>query len=121
VHGVPKDFDPTGFVGRRLELISFTANTVHFVLEGDYSLTAESSLEHDLGQCAGGIGPIRYEVPVSESGLMQWIGKLVIAGMVERSGTLLLRFEDGQALRLFDDSESYESYKINCAGSEIIV
>jgi hypothetical protein len=66
VYGTLKGSDPTKFVGRRRELISLTVNTVHFALEGVYSLTPECALEHDRSQGVGGADPIRYEVPVAE-------------------------------------------------------
>ena len=119
MYGLPKDFDPAGFVGRIIELVSFTANTVHLGFNGGYSLTVESSFEHRPEQ--RGTGPVRFDVPLEDSGLMRLIGRSVLAAEVERPGTLFLRFDDGQTLRCFDDSTEYESYKINCNGVEIIV
>jgi len=119
MYGLPEDFDPTGFVGRTVEVVSFTANTVHIDLDGDYSLTVTSSFEHGSEQ--RGEGAVRASVPVKFSGLMRLIGSPVVAAEVERPGTLLLRFDDGQTFRCFDDMEDYESYMINCDGQEIIV
>jgi len=52
---------------------------------------------------------------------MRLVGRSVAIAEVEGEGTLFLRFDDGQTLRLFDDSEEYESYRIDCNGLEIVV
>ena len=114
MYGLPEDFDPTAFIGLTVELVSFTANTVHLAFDGGYSLTVESSFEH--GPQQHGAGAVRFAVPVSHSGLMRLIGSPVVAAEVERPGTLSLRFDGGQTLRCLDDSVDYESYKINCNG-----
>lgn len=119
MYGLPEDFDPTGFVGRSVEIVSFTANTVHLAFDGDYSLTVESSFEHRSKGCSN--QPARFEVPVRDSGLMSLIGRPVVSAEVDKPGTLCLQFDDGQMFRCFDDSEEYESYKVNCGGTEIIV
>jgi len=119
LYGLPEHFDPTGFIGRSLEIVSFTANTVHLVFDGDYSLTVESSFEHRRE--GRGKGPVRFGVPVRDPCLVSLIGRPVVSAEVERPGTLYLQFDDGQTLRCFDDSQDYESYKINCGGTEIIV
>ena len=120
MYGLPRNFDPTLFVGRTIELVSFTSNTVHLAFSGDRcSLTIESSFEHNPG--VTGRERVHSEVPVVESGLMRLVGRSVAIAEVEGEGTLFLRFDDGQTLRLFDDSEEYESYRIDCNGLEIVV
>ena len=119
MYGLPEDFNPTGFIGRTVEIVSFTANTLHLGFDGGYSLTVESSFEH--GHEGHGAQTLRFGVPVTDSGLMSLVGRSVVAAKAEKPGTLYLRFADGQAFRCFDDSEEYESYRVNCGRTEIIV
>jgi hypothetical protein len=44
VYGLPKDFDGSMFIGRTVELISFSVNTIHISFDGDVSITIE--IEH---------------------------------------------------------------------------
>ena len=119
MNGLPEDFDASGFVGQAVEQVSFSANTIYLSFEEDYTITVESSYEHEVVR--GSSEPVRSTVPVVESRLMKLIGQSVTVATVERPGTLVLEFEDGQIFRCFDDSPMYESYHINCDGREIIV
>jgi hypothetical protein len=119
VYGLPEDFDASGFQGRSVELVSFSANTIHIAFDGSYSVTIESTFEHSSGQ--QGDRPMHSVVPVKESRLMLLVGRSVVTATIERPGTLVLRFDDGQTLWCLDDSQEYESYRISCKDREIIV
>lgn len=43
MYGLPSDFDASIFVGRELQQVSFTVNTVHLTFDGDVAITLESS------------------------------------------------------------------------------
>jgi hypothetical protein len=113
VYGIPKDFDPTIFVGAMLERLSFGPYivTLDFGVEGGLALSIEGSYEHS-GPADGGWHDVD-EPPVSDSRLTRLAGKIVEAAVVEDSRTLRLSFDDGQTLRVKDDSSQYESFQVS--------
>jgi hypothetical protein len=44
VYGLPSDFDPTVFVGRELERITFGVNVIVLAFDGDLTVSVSSSL-----------------------------------------------------------------------------
>jgi hypothetical protein len=118
MHGLPANFNGNVFVGKELELISFSVNTLYFSFGKNLSITVES-------ECVYSIPPEHTEyvetVPVSSSGLMQLLGKVVGVVTAESDGTLTLTFEDGSNLRCIEDSRQYESYHIRLGDIEIHV
>ena len=119
MYGLPPDFDPTIIVGRRLQQVSFTANTVHLSFDEDLSITLESTFEHRFG--SDSVQLEMGSIPVAESRLMQLIDKSIKSAQIEDSGTLLLDFGDRHTLRCVDDSLQYESYRIKYGDREIVV
>jgi len=118
MYGLPQDFDTSVFVGKSLQLVSFTANTIHLAFDDEVSITVESSFAHDLGQT----GPPTVEtVPVRESRLMQLVERTVVRAEARDRGTLVLYFDNGQTFFCFDDLPQYESYSITLGDRQIIV
>jgi Family of unknown function (DUF6188) len=117
MYGLPSDFDPSGFVGKALEQISFSANTIHLAFEDGFSITLESSFAHKKGDELLEEGV----VPLSESRLMQLVAKIVVRGEVLDRGTLVLHFEEGRSLFCYDDSTTYESYRITRKGMDDLI
>ena len=118
MYGLPVDFDLSIFVGRSLQLVSFTVNTVHLAFNEDLSITIESSYAHQLETHHP---ETRTEVSARESTLMRLLGKVIESAEAFDIGTLVLHFEGGQLLKCFDDSSQYEAYKITNQGKETIV
>lgn len=116
--GLPKTFDLSPFVGRTVDEVSFTVNTVSFNFDADLVLTVEGPVEHSpaLGTTALAVG----EPPFSESRLMQLAGHQVTSATVEDDGGLSLFFEDGQSLRCMRGPEPYECFQIRHGGQEIV-
>ncbi len=119
MYGLPPEFDGAFFVGRTIEVISFTINSVFFAFDENVSLTVESSFEHRLptDEERGAL----QRAPVDSSSLMQLIGRPVVATDLDNDGTLILRFTDRHELRCFDDLPNYECYRITFGKDEIIV
>jgi hypothetical protein len=46
MYGLPQHFDASVFVGRTLDHVPFTANTVHFAFDGDVAIKLFSSCQH---------------------------------------------------------------------------
>lgn len=119
MYGLPKDFTGDFLVGRTLEAVTFTENTVHFAFDNEVSLTVESSLKHVASSADEAPDP--QPVPLRHSRLMELVGNRIRSAEAVDSGTLRLLFENEQVLSVFDDSTSYESYSIRNGGQEIYV
>ena len=116
MYGLPHGFDASVFVGRTLEHVTFTTNTVHFGFDGNVAITLFSSFQH------GWLGTVSEEkVPVQSSGVMSMLGQVVRLAEGRPDGTLKLQFEGGEALICRDDSGHYESYQLQLGDREIVV
>ena len=118
MYGLPRDFDFSIFVGRSVELVSFTVNTVNLSFDEDLSITIGSSYEYQVDTRSPGE---KRAIPVQESTLMQLLGKTIEAAEACGRGTLVLHFEGGQIFKCFDDEPQYEAYTITNRGRETIV
>ncbi len=118
MYGLSKDFDFSIFVGRTLEMVSFTANTAHLSFDQNLSITIESSYEYQVDSSDSGT---REEIPIQKSTLMQLLEKTVETAEVHGKGTLVLHFEGGLDFKCFDDSPQYEAYCITNRGKETYV
>ena len=119
MYGLPSGFDASRFVGRSLEQISFSANTIHLSFDEAVCITIESSFAHSTREHVSHAE--RMSVPVSESRLMQLLGESIEFAEGAADGTLILRFTNGQALACFDDTPMYEAYRIRFGDEEIVV
>ena len=119
MYGLPETFDASVFVGRTLQQVAFSANSVSLWFGEDLSVTIESSFSHAAS--SGSKQAEKQTVPVAKSSLMQLAGKAVRSAESDRHGTLTLRFEGGHVLSVFDDLPQYESYRIQQGEDEIIV
>jgi hypothetical protein len=119
MYGLPRDFDGAFFVGRELEAVTFTANSLILAFDDSVTLTVESSY-----QCEWNDGTSAAEfqrVPISSSRIMVLVGRKIISVAVEDGATLSLTFDNLAVLRCFDDRPAYECYRIAHGGNEIYV
>ena len=121
MYGLPDDFDPTVFVGRTLQRLTFTVNTLEFSFDGDVSIIAECEVQHEGQDDRGVRWTDSSAVPIRQSRLMSLLENRIVSGAVERPGTLVLEFATGHTLRCVDDSDQYESYQLRIGADEIIV
>jgi hypothetical protein len=119
MYKLPKDFDGKFFVGKTLENVSFSENTVFFGFGEHVSVTVMSSLQHQYAS-ESEQSDIQH-VPLTESKLMQLPGSSVIKVKGDEDGTLTLFFNSGHILRIFDDLPNYESYSFSDGKHEIYV
>jgi hypothetical protein len=119
MYGLPEDFDTSFLIGRRLDLVCFSANTVNFHFDGGLHFTIESAYAHQSPE--SGAADQLYEVPVLSSNIMQLLESLIIDGSATADGTLILTFDNGHKLKFLDTSKQYESYKIDHDDITIIV
>jgi len=118
MYGLPAGFDGSRLVGRTLEQVSFTTNTIHFSFDDDVSITLESSLLHSRPGEPADSG--RMRVPVRDSRLMQLVGMAVRSVDGSSDGTLSLTFTNDHRVSFFDDRPEYEAYCIR-VGRDVIV
>jgi hypothetical protein len=118
MYKLPKDFDGKFFLGRILENVSFSENTVFFGFGENITITAFSSLQH---QISGSNESAVQRAPLTESKLMLLPGRSVIDVTGDQDGTLTLYFDNGHILRIFDDLPNYESFSISDGKREIYV
>jgi hypothetical protein len=119
MYGLPSDFDPSRFLGRTLDLVSFSVSTVSLRFDGGISITIESCFAHATGQPI--VEAERTSIPVRDSRLMQIPGETVIDAKATSDGTLTLVFTGDHVLAIFDDDPMYEAYNITIGDEEIIV
>lgn len=112
--GLPKTFDSSVFMGKTIDQVSFTINTVSLNFDAGLILTVVGAFEH--GPILGGSGHEVSEPPVSESRLMQLAGHRVTGAKVEDDGGLSLVFEDGQSLRCIRGPEPFHVIAITRRG-----
>ena len=112
MYGLPKDFDGGFLEGRTLEMVCFNQNQVYLHFGAEITIAIESAFSYRNAQLVS--------LPVHESDLMGLLGASVSGVRGEENGTLVLLFDNGQALKVYDTSEQYESYTIT-HGSKVIV
>ncbi len=117
MYGLPTGFNATKFVGRTLDEVAFTVNSICFSFDEEVAITVESSLEH----CDPDGRVYRATPPVSDSCLMRLVGAVVRSADASTDGTLILQFGDGQTLTCYDDLVAYECYHIWFGNEQIIV
>ena len=119
MHRLPKDFDASVIAGRTLEQVCFNSNQIALHFDDDLSIVIESAYSHvtDPTMCGNRI----LAIPVSTSDLMQLLQCSVSSASGDDEGTLTLLFENDHTLKIYDNSNDYESYTINCRGQITIV
>ena len=117
MYRLPKDFDASFFVGRRIELICFGENTVSFHFNDDLLVTVESAFAYVDRDGAEQLS----EIPAVGTNVLKLLGKSVRQSTGSDDGTLNLAFENGDTLKILDTSDQYESYKIGLGDDTIIV
>jgi hypothetical protein len=118
MYGLPADFDPNIFAGRRIEAITFAENVIVIVFSDALTVSISGTI---LYQEATDTSHRRERPPVAHTSLVGAVGRAVVATELKSPQELILRLEGGFAVTLLDDSDAYECYLISVAGREIIV
>lgn len=118
MYGLPPDFDASVFIGKELEQICFSVNTITFHFGLDVSITVVSLFIYRVAT----EGPECTEtIPLHSSNAMRLLEKTVTSAVGQIDGTLSLTFGDGSNLMFIDDTHQYESYHIRIGNTEIHV
>lgn len=117
MYRLPKDFDGSFFIEKRLEQVCITENQITFHFEGDISISSLSEFIHwDPNGSKKG-----FIVPIMQCDFLNLIGRSVAEWSSDLDGTLQLTFEGTHRLEFLDTSEQYESYEICFDDKTIIV
>ena len=111
MYGVPKDLDLSGFVGKILTQIAIGEFQVQFNFHPDGHISAMGDWElrdHD-GSLIDRALPNKER---SEYRLHLLLGQEVACWEIDPPRLLSLGFASGHVLRVFDDSQQYESFMI---------
>ncbi len=118
MYGLPLDVDLSFFHERTLLQVCFGAHDLRLRFDGDVSVSVEAAI--GCGEPAGAI--LKYDsFRDAATTLLTFLNQTVHAAEGNVSGTLTLRFKNGAAIAVFDDSVNYESYTINYEDKLIVV
>jgi hypothetical protein len=120
MHQLPADFDPSIFLGKTLELVSFSANTVHFAFADGPAITAMGSFQHTRPDETT---PTAFEIgrEPKDTAVPSLAGRAVASAAVEHGHTLRLVFDDASTLWISGGTEEYEDYTLSLSEREIVV
>lgn len=118
MYGLPTEFDASVFVGKQLQLICFSENTISFSFDENVMLTILGSYVFQEGTNAL---IQKHRVPVMSSNLMCLVGKIISHAEGRADGSLKLEFDTAHVLTLIDDSKEFEAYTIRIGNKEIMV
>lgn len=118
MYRLPNDFDFSVFVGKTLEMVCVTANTICLHFGADVSITIEA--EYSVSGAAEQ-RPRKAVVPEFDPVVLSLIEHSVTVASGTPEGTLILEFDMGAILRCYDPTELYEAYSIRMGDRTVIV
>lgn len=118
MYGIPKGTDLSFLVGRTLIQVCIGTHDLVLNFDGSVSITVTSSIayagpggEHRKSEDFAGAAPA----------VLGLLSRTVVSYRYDDAGTLMLVFEDGTTLALYDDSSNYESYVIRNGDRVVVV
>src|SRR5688572_1390146 len=122
MYGLPPDFDASFFVAQTLTQIWFQEYSMQFLFCEDLTEGPTVSLQSAFRFRSAPDAEVEHgDIPVTDSRVMQLIGKQVRRASGSVDGTLRLEFESGAVLEFLDDNEHYECYQIHMVGLLVVV
>jgi hypothetical protein len=118
MYGLSVAFDPDMFVGRAIESVSFSINTISIAFADGLRLTSFTWVAYHP---AHGETMCRDDVPVTSSSLMRLAECRVSSAARTARGGLDLSFETGGFLSVDDDEPAYECFSIVTPDGELFV
>ena len=111
MHGVPKDLDLSIFRGKTLTLVGIGEHAVYFHFHPEGLLSVEGTWEV-LSSEGTVIDQSMEHADRSEYRVHRLLSHDVVGSELDPPSSFSLRFSNGYVLRVFDDSEQYESFSI---------
>ncbi len=118
MYGLPDDFDPDVFLGRRLESVTFAVNVVVLGFSDQLTVSISGTVVY---QESPDSGERREQPPAVQTSLIAAVGRAVETTELKSPRELVLWLEKGFRLVLLDDSDMYECYLISLGDREIVV
>lgn len=118
MYGLPKNIDLNFLKGIQLIQICISFNHVIMRFDNDVTISVESVFKLFTDE-----GEVRFhsENISINTDFINLLGETIIGLEAYESGTLVLYFENGSKVELYDDSKKYESYEIRGNGRTITV
>ncbi len=123
MYTLPNDFDAAIFVGRRVETLTFSENTINLDFGGDERLlvTTESGVTYEFRD-SNDIPVTRQEkIRPPETSLVRLVGKKVVSAAVRDNVNLQLQFENDDIVWFDGRSQQYEMYRVFAGARELVV
>ena len=113
----PNDLDVVKvFVGRQLEGIFFSENTVSLHFDEKFFVTIMSNYSYLLNDIIE-----KISFPVRNTNLISSIGSKIIKAELYEKKDLCLWFQDGAKLEINGSTQGYEDYSLNFEGKEYFI
>ena len=117
MYELPSDQDLATLLGRKLVLISCSANQVILQFDEHTSLVAETAFT--LANGSG--GEETGDVPLSRGYVFALLEREIVGvDVLDARRTLALRFSNGHLLR-FESDQAYESFHLTLKGKQFVV
>lgn len=111
MHGVPNNLDLSVFEGKELTLVGIGQFQVYFHFHPEGIVTVEGDWE--IVDAEGSIIDRSTDnAERSEYRVHRLLGQEMVGSEVDPPRSFSLKFANGLVLRVFDDSEQYESFSI---------
>jgi hypothetical protein len=115
MYGFPTDFDCKTFIGRNLDMVSYTSTQVHLNFSGGIFVTINGGFSHTAHGNERSL-----KMPVFYPEFIHLCDKAVIDAYVVDNKNLHIIFENQERICIYDDP-NYESYEINQDGKRMII
>ena len=116
MYGVPDDLDLTGFHGATLIQIALAEHNLYFHFQDTDAGPLRSILVEGGWEVRAADGEVLDQVQAHAAReyyrVHRLLGQSVVSSSVDAPRSFALRFGSGLELRVFDDSEQYESFSI---------
>ena len=118
MYGLPHDIDLTFFRGKTLLQVCIGAHDLILNFDGDVNVTVTSSIG-----CVDSSGITQNYSSFREAAcaVANFLNQTAVFAEGNKLSTLILKFDGGGMLLIYDDSKDYESYTIKHERREIVV
>ena len=111
MYGVPSDLNLSTFIGVKLQQVCASEYQVQFRFEADRWIGVEGKCQI-LDQAGRSVAEVARDSTSNDKQFEMLLGQKVVGSSVNAPDWFDLRFEGGLVLRVFDDSQQFESFSI---------
>lgn len=118
MYGLPEDIDLNFLMGKRLIQICISTHQIIMRFDDDITISVESAIK--LFDDKGDVHLYEDNRSINQD-LLMLLENSISDVISNKTGTLILHFDNGNKVELNDDSAKYESYQIVGDGQTIVV